>query len=378
MRLSAEHVDSVIVGAGLVGLTAALLLQQQGKRVCLIEQAAPHGRADTRGIVLSPSSQRLYQQLGLWQEILPHTTPIEAVHISQAGCWGRVVLTATQHHAGRPLGYTLQAGMLKQVLQAQLAAECLQQPAHMTQMKVRTGGWHLGVQQAGHDNVVTTPLLVAADGATSSLRTQLGLTARHIDYRATALVTMVQTSRGDGQTAYERFTEKGVCALLPLADSLKCVWIVPTTQAADFDVVRACQQAFGTRLGTFQKVAPCQQFPLHAVWSEHLIGARAVLLGSAATTLSPVAAQGFNLALRDVAALSTLGAQPADYTATQAWLGAYAASRMPDHRAFRWATDYLQNAFHPGRLWGTLGLQAITLCPGAQHLITRFGTGCLM
>jgi 2-octaprenyl-6-methoxyphenol hydroxylase len=156
-------------------------------------------------------------------------------------------------------------------------------------------------------------LILIADGAQSQARASLGIQHRMIDYQQAAIITNVEVSRPVSGAAYERFTVSGPLAMLPLGGSrYACVWTHDPgssehlMQVEDEQFIESLQQSFGFRLGFVERVGERYCFPLHRTEALELSKNRCLLVGNAANTLHPVAGQGFNLALRDVASLSHL------------------------------------------------------------------------
>ena len=196
-------------------------------------------------------------------------------------------------------------------------------------------------------------LLVAADGAQSAVRAALGIEASVSDYGQHAIIAHVDTAQFHDYTAYERFTPAGPLAVLPIGEGRSAVVWTLAPEAArralgldDRAFLAELQAAFGLRLGRFTRVGKRQGYPLALTESERLTAPRAVILGNAAQTLHPVAGQGFNLALRDVAMLAELLAEAGDGDPGAApLLERYAAWRTPDRRAVIRFTDALVRGF---------------------------------
>jgi 2-octaprenyl-6-methoxyphenol hydroxylase len=232
-------------------------------------------------------------------------------------------------------------------------------------------------------------LLVAADGARSTVRRKLGIGASSIDYHQTALTGNVLPEIPPANRAFERFTAEGALALLPSADARAAfVWILPTPEAeavgtsSDNAFLQALQTTFGYRLGRFRRVGRRVGYPLTLTRAERLWAERSVLVGNAAHGLHPVAAQGFNLGMRDVAALCDLVADAR--TASQdiggeRLLRAYADWRRSDHRKVVWFTDGLVRLFgsrSPAvRVMRNLGMLGFDLIPGVRATFARHTMG---
>ncbi|ULQ45586.1 2-octaprenyl-6-methoxyphenyl hydroxylase [Flagellatimonas centrodinii] len=367
--------EIVIVGGGLVGASLALALSGGHRRVTLLEAAAPSPSAprwDERCIALNAASQQVFAQLGVWPAIAEAATPIVATHISERGRFGMARFTADE--AGLPaLGYNVPVRHLMQVLWQALTqtAVVLRAPAEVVAHTVEAD--RVVVQLADDPAPLNAALMIAADGAQSPLRAAQGVAAQTDDYGQTAMVTAVRVQRPHRGWAYERFTPDGPIALLPKPDdACSLVWTLPTAQAAtlmaadDATLLAAAQQCFGERLGRFQVLGARAAWPLARTLSAALTGPRTVFLGNAAQSLHPVAAQGFNLGLRDVAALAAaLRAHDGD-AGDAALLTAYARDRQPDRDRTAGFTDRLVRLFSnrlPGlaatRHWGLLALDLL-------------------
>jgi 2-octaprenyl-6-methoxyphenol hydroxylase len=246
------------------------------------------------------------------------------------------------------------------------------------------------VATAAGPQTIAARLLVAADGARSRLRAALGIDARVDDYRQHAIIVNCTTAEPAAGRAFERFMAAGPLAALPLTrNRIAIVWTQPETAAerilglSDADFRAELQAAFGWRLGRIRQVGARDRHRLQRVRSENLIGERTVLIGNAANALHPVAGQGFNLALRDVAALAelladALAAGAADIGAA-AVLGAYRDWRAADQRRLTSFTHALVQGFGaslPGLATARgLGLVAFDLLPGAKSLLARHTMG---
>jgi 2-octaprenyl-6-methoxyphenol hydroxylase len=235
---------------------------------------------------------------------------------------------------------------------------------------------------------VRARLLVAADGADSPVREALDIARREDLYRQQAIVVNCATDIAHGGAAFERFTKEGPLAMLPLTrNRLGAVWTLPAEKGAavaalpDDDFRTALQEVFGHRLGSIVRVGARLLHPLRRVRSETLGTGRVLLIGNAAVSLHPVAGQGFNLALRDVAALAEIVAD----AARQGWpddyefAGRYRDWRVADQRRVAWFTHRLVGFFGisaPGFAAGRgLGLVGFDLLPGAKAMFARHTMG---
>ena len=261
-------------------------------------------------------------------------------------------------------------------------------PARVTATEVEAG--MRSVTLTG-DNVasINTQLLVVADGARSELRGALGIQASDRDYGQVAVVANIQVdARHAGHIAFERFTSGGPLAILPGQNGLYTVVLArssdsaPTVMAlSDKDMLDLVQSSFGFRLGRFTRLGKRYAYPLHLVTADRIIAERAVVIGNAANGLHPVAAQGFNLGLRDVACLGEViadgyGMKAADFDpGATAVLAQYSDWRQSDQSKVVGFTDSLIRLFGipgaPVSIGRGFGLAAFDMVPGAKQELAR-------
>jgi 2-octaprenyl-6-methoxyphenol hydroxylase len=351
----ARRCDVAIAGGGMVGLSLAAALAELPLDVVVIEPVAPDADRqpsfDARTTALSSGSRRVLEGIGAWRGIAGQATPIRRIHVSEQGAFGTASLTAAEQGVAS-LGYTIENRLLGLALRARVTAmpRLLLCPGSVRD--VETGGDAVLLRTDGGESIAAR-LVVAADGAQSAVRSALGIGAGVSDYGQHAIVAHVDTARFHEHTAYERFTPTGPIAVLPIAEGRSAVvWTLAPDDArrvlalGDGAFIAELQRAFGLRLGRFTRVGRRQSYPLALTRSERLTAPRAVILGNAAQALHPVAGQGFNLALRDVAVLAELVADrgsgdPGD----AALLACYAAWRAPDREAVIRFTDSLVRGF---------------------------------
>jgi len=307
-----------IVGGGLVGLAAAIAISRQGRQVSLLEardypaELTQPQALDARSIALSYSSVQILRALGLWKNIQSHAAPIRHIHVSSAGHFGVTRLQADAlgvDAMGQVVEYealffallTLaqQDDNIDLILPAKVAS--FEQQDHHVTLHYRRGQQSASLQ---------AEVLMVADGAQSSLRAKLGIETEVLDYRQSAIITNLETAQPPNDCAYERFTRHGPLALLPLPDQrYALVWTNSPARCdellklPDDQFLQQLYRQFGYRLGYFSAVGQRTRFDLKRTRARQLVNARSVLVGNAANTLHPVAGQGFNLALRDVAQL---------------------------------------------------------------------------
>ena len=381
--------DLAIVGGGLVGASLAVALGAGPRRVVLVEAATPPASApawDERCIALNDASRRIFESWDVWAPMGAQAASILATHISEQGRFGAARFAASE--AGiDALGYNVPLRAIGAALQARMSTLQglrLVQPAKVESLKVDDDAAELGLTTG---ETLKASLVVAADGARSSVRALLGLAAQSQDYGQQAIVSAVRLPRGHGGVAYERFTPGGPIALIPKPDhDASLVWTVANERAdallalSDADYLDAAQQTFGGRLGRFAALGRRWAHPLARVMSRALSSPRVVFVGNAAQSLHPVAAQGFNLGLRDVATLAALLEEEGDPGAP-ALLAEYCRSREQDRHRVSGITDLMVRTFSnrlPGlsqmRHWG---LVAIDLAQPLRNTVLRQHLGYL-
>jgi len=346
----------LIVGGGPAGMAMALALSRVGVR-SRIRDARPRGAAkhDARILALSHGARLILESLGVWHAI-PHT-PIETIHVSHAGGLGRTLIRATA--AGVPaLGYVLAAGDLAAALDTAITAAGI--------------AWE---DKTAAPESPAALLTVHAEGRIDDADDDI----RVCDYDQHAVICMARSALPHGRTAWERFTPAGPVALLPCKDGYAVVLTCPAAASAhvaalnDADFLVLLQERFGSRV-TLAGVGPRRAWPLGLRMRKTAVGERAVWIGNAAQTLHPVAGQGFNLALRDIAELADTLAELDDPGDARP-LARYAARRRIDRAATVGFTDALVRLFSNDigflkHLRGA-GLLALDLCPPARGFLAR-------
>jgi 2-octaprenyl-6-methoxyphenol hydroxylase len=389
--LSEGEQDLVIVGGGLVGGSLACALRGMGLRVAVIEAAPPrapgHPGDDERVIALSWTSERILAGIGLWPRLAPGAEPIHAVEVSQRGGCGALRMDRRDEGVDA-LGQVVPARLIGEAIQDRLsgvAEVCVRAPARVVDLRVTPQWVEVQVAEGGLGERLRTRLLVAADGGDSSVRRLLGIGLRERPYGQDALIATLTPDRPQPGVAFERFTESGPLALLPMTEARwSLVWSVPQDRTAgllalsDEAFLARIQGYFGWRLGRLARTSPRRAFPLVQRLASEATRPRVVLIGNAAHTLHPVAGQGLNLGLRDVAALAEVlvaARRVGDDLGGTAALAAYRDWRRRDQAEVAATTDLLARLFVGGwpplRAARDLGLLGIELVPGLRHLLAR-------
>jgi 2-octaprenyl-6-methoxyphenol hydroxylase len=378
-----ETVDILIIGGGLTGATLMLALSDSPYRTLLVESSSflsmvqPH--FDARSLALAPASVRILQMLQIWPLLLPHACPIDRIHVSEQYGFGRAYFE--NEYSDEKLGYVLELQHINHALHQRLDMEQVLTPAALIALDEVNG--IATVRTATGIQNIKAKLIVAADGVHSTVRILCQITPKIKDYHQQAVVANIGLARSHRQIAYERFTANGPLAMLPM-NGLRAsmVWALPPEQAkslmalSDREFLVALQTQFGYRLGRFTSVGQRMSYPLKQVtMSEQVVGS-IVFVGNAAHTLHPVAGQGFNLGLRDVAML----AQCIIHKGLNAlMLAEYAQSRKNDQNNITRLTDGLVRLFTslcPGvPLARRAGLVLFELIPALKALLARHARG---
>lgn len=323
-----EHFDVIIVGGGMAGATMALALAPLNLNIAIIEthpyqQQQTQPSFDDRCLALAWSSRQIYHTLGVWDELAKRDeggfAAIKQIHISDRGHWG--VTRLDQRQEGVPaLGYVVESRVIGEVLIGQVRKKNnvrLFCPAQIEHLQTSPESVQVRLAQPESDDVfLSAPLLIVADGVNSTTREVLGIAINQRSYAQSAIIANIETELPHNNVAYERFTDSGPLALLPLTrDRCSLVW---TAREEQVDVImslnnddfrQALQQRFGFRLGQIGKIGRRSSYPLSlmTVDSDTLKHQhRVALIGNAAHGVHPVAGQGFNLGLRDISALAEL------------------------------------------------------------------------
>lgn len=380
--MAERQVDILIVGGGLTGATLMLALTDLGYSTLLVEAKPFSSRVradfDARTLALAPASVRILQMLKIWPLLQDYATPIETIHVSEQRCFGSAHLHGDEKNS---LGYVVEMQHINRALHTLLDEQQIIAPAELTALDSVNGT--ATIRDAAGESIVQARLIVAADGADSSVRRLCGLSTKIKEYGQLAIVTNIGLARPHGNHAYERFTSSGPLALLPMTGlRASLVWALSPTEAeqlmacSEHDFLKALQYAFGYRLGRFIKVGQRVLYPLRQVVMSESVSGAVVFVGNAAHTLHPVAGQGFNLGLRDVATLAQCIAQEG---LDSNMLQTYQQARRYDQAAITRFTDGLIELFTsrmPGlAMMRGAGLIALDNVAVLKNLLARYARG---
>lgn len=300
------HRNIVIVGGGPVGLSMALFLARQQKKVTIIDQGLDYTQ-DRRVLALSFASREILEQLNSWNA--SRVTPIQRVQISHAGL-GISNIDATDLGL-HELGYTVSYADICEKLMANVEANPLIELiiAKVDRVNELTGYSHLAFTcRGGASHEITAGFLIMAEGGKLL---QLHKTKINHDYRQKAVVARIKLKNPQKYIAYERFTEIGPLVLLPFENSHVIVWALDNA-LADEIITNADKLAglldthYTSRFGGVEICGKPNTYPLRLIQIRKRGSKRMVMIGNSAQTVHPVSAQGLNLGLRDVMILDSL------------------------------------------------------------------------
>lgn len=391
----------VIIGGGLVGASLGVALGPADRKILLIEsvahQSAQQPSYDERTVALTYSAKRIYSAMGIWQEIESRQAqPILDIHISNQGHFGQTHLS--HKDAGTDaLGYVVPTRVLGDVLWRQLKMDGNTEiacPARANNLHQRDNYCLVDICQGKNTRRIKTALVVLADGGRSALARQINSAAISMDYAQSAVLSIVTTDRPHRGRAYERFTKEGPLALLPhstasagkIDQRFAAVWttrqenLQTRIALSDDDFIAALQHCFGDRAGNFSHPSARKIYPLKRALLPEPGNNRIIVIGNAAHTVHPVAGQGFNLGLRDVAHLAELifshtpsGAD--SEFGNQSMINAYARSRKRDTEMVTCFTHSLveifSNDFKALGFARNLGLTTIEHFPPAKRFLLK-------
>ena len=388
----ADLCDVAIVGGGMVGASLALALSALPLSVVVIETVPPEDGAqpsfDTRTTALSNGSRRIFEGLGVWEEIARTATPIHKVHVSDRGRFGTAVIDARDEGIAA-LGFVAENHSIGAALWRRLRVAPrtrLISPATVVAATVGEDRVRLDIEGGAAPRHLDARLVVAADGATSIVRQAAGVGAERWDYGQTAVISLVTPERFHDHVAYERFTSTGPLAVLPAPEGrVVVVWTLEPDEAVrvmalePLPFLAQLQDTFGWRLGRLLASGPRHAYPLALTRAEAQSAVRVAIIGNAAQGLHPIAGQGFNLGLRDAATLAEVLAEaPAD-PGSDAVLARYADWRRTDQRALIAFTDGLvrlfSSPFAPVRVARGLGLMLFDVTPVAKSAMSKLSLG---
>lgn len=381
--------DAVVVGGGVVGAACALALARQDLRVELVEASVPRAWSrqtpDLRVFALAPDNVALLDALGVWASIRSaRAHAYRRMRVWDAAGGDELDFDADAF-ARRELGWIVENGLLVDRLSAALPAAGVEVhcPARVAGFDQHEDGVQLTLDGGER---IEARIAIAADGANSALRRMSGVGTCGRDYGQRGVVGYVQTGRPHGDTAWQRFLPGGPLAFLPCSDgSSSIVWSLPDDQAArvlaldDNAFADELGRAFGGRLGTVRACSQRAAFPLRLQLADAAMTGRLLLLGDAAHVVHPLAGQGVNLGLRDIAGLRDTVAQAGEAWDSPHRLGRWARRRRSENTLAALAFDGIDRVFSndavlPTLLRGHL-FGAAAKVPPVAHMLWRRAAG---
>ena len=396
---NSKATDIAIVGGGMVGATMAALLAylRSDWRITLIESFEfPQADApayqpsyDDRSTALAHGTVELFEQMGLWPLLSQYATSIRQVHVSDRGHFGGTVIDAEKLAVDAVGQVVANAHLGRSLLQHIQQCDSIRilAPASVTGLQPLQQGVKLRVKETDEQYDLKAQLTIIADGAESSLRSRLGIDVNVEDYHQSAIIANVTLSHSHDHVAYERFTDQGPMALLPLGgkqgNQSALVWTQPAHKLdailnlSDTDFLAELQQRFGFRLGHFAAVGKRDSYPLYLKVASEQVRSSLVIMGNAAHFLHPVAGQGFNLAVRDCAALASIlnsAQQQQQALGSLSVLRNYEQQQQSDQLTTIQFSDKITRLFStsnlPAALLRGLGFFGLEIVPPAKQILT--------
>jgi len=391
--------DLLIVGAGMVGSALALALQHSGLEILLLdgsplsikpfdEQAAFEPRVSA----LSMASQRILERVGAWPGIAQRrVSPYSDMRVWDGSGTGQIHFSAASVHA-EALGHivenrVVQDGLLERLHDSEVG---LLANARLEQMRRSGDEWLLTLADG---RTLRAPLVIAADGANSAVRRLTGCETREWDYLHHAIVTSVRCAEPHQATAWQRFTDDGPLAFLPLQrdgrqEWSSIVWSTTPEQAErlmkldDSDFCAQLERAFEGRLGAVLQADPRLCVPLRQRHAKRYVAEGLALIGDAAHTIHPLAGQGVNLGFLDAAVLAEellRAYERGERLADERVLSRFERRRMPHNLALMAAMEGFERLFQadplPLRWLRNSGLKWVEQMPEAKALFVRQALG---
>lgn len=391
--------DLLIVGAGMVGSALALALQGSGLEVLLLDGSPmsvkpfnTQAAFEPRVSALSAASQRILERLGVWDGIAGRrSSPYTDMQVWDGSGTGQIHFSAASVHA-EVLGHIVENRVVQDALLDRLH-DCdlgLLANARLEQMRRSGDDWLLTLADG---RTLRAPLVIAADGANSAVRRLTGVATREWDYLHHAIVTSVRCAKPHQMTAWQRFTDTGPLAFLPLErdgqqDWCSIVWSTTPGEAERLMAMdeqgfcKALERAFEGRLGEVLGADPRLCVPLRQRHAKRYVAEGLALIGDAAHTIHPLAGQGVNLGFLDAAVLAEVLLQAAtrgERLADVKVLSRYERRRMPHNLALMAAMEGFERLFQadplPVRWLRNTGLKMVEKMPEAKALFVREALG---
>ncbi len=388
---NSDTFDLIVIGAGMVGATLACLIAQQGRKVAVVEAYLPSAfnkkdPPELRVSAISRASQRAFMEIGAWENMLEkRVSPYDVMHVWDGTGNGEIHFDAAE--LGEPnLGHIIENKVVQLALLETMQENeniVLIHPNSLTSYTLEDRQVHATLDDG---SLLSSELLVGADGANSLVRSLAGITLKQDDYGQKGLVATVQTEKPHQNTAWQRFLPSGPLALLPLSDgTCSIVWTLPADRAdyqlalSENDFNQALGEAFGFHLGAMEVVSKRAAFPLVGRHAENYVLPRIALVGDAAHTIHPLAGQGVNLGIKDVVELAQVIAETSRSVGSYSVLRRYERARKGDNLITQKSMEGFKMLFgHDLSIVKTtrnLGLNLVNKLPWVKNEIIRKAMG---
>ena len=397
-----DHADVVIVGGGMVGLALACALRHTGLRIVIIERGEPPVRLslgrDCRVSAIVMGNVRILEGLGVWKHLKDDAAPMRSMKI-----WDNQEQGGIRFHASEidedALGYLIENSCTQRAMHKTLLDSDdveFYSPAEIIDIDWQPGDWQSEDCSKNparvilaDGRIITSPLIVGADGGRSWVREQAGIGCWQRDYEQKGLVLNVRAEYPHRGIAYQRFLPTGPLALLPLSDNVcSIVWSAENAEAdrllamSDEEFLEALNLTFGPVLGRITEAGDRAAFPLKGQLAKHMVRERVALVGDAAHCIHPLAGLGVNLGIRDAMVLAQEIADAKRFDedwGELAVLDRYMKQRMPDVLSVMASMEGLHRIF-TGTIPGLkevrgLGMRLVGNAGAIKHLLMRNSTG---
>ncbi len=386
--------DIAIVGGGIVGTTLAAALKDSGLKIILIEARSQEvSRQKTQAYAFSPLSSRIYEGIGIWQDIFPHIGKYQHISLSDAD-YSQKVTFETKDLPGEHLGYVAQHNVVITALHKYLE-NCSNVswlcPGEVINVTTKQETSTVEVKVEGEQCLIKTKLVIGADGARSHIRSLTDIKTRGWKYWQSCIAFTIKHNAPENNTAFERFWSSGPMGILPLpGNRCQIVWTNPHTEAkalAELDesaFLAKLQTHTPEILGDLELVSQRQVFPVQLMQCDRYIKSRLALIGDAAHCCHPVGGQGLNMGIRDAASLAQIlqtAHQQGQDIGTVKVLKRYEDWRKIENLAILGFTDLLDrmfsNSWLPIVAVRRLGLWMMSYIKPLKILALRLMTGLL-
>ena len=392
--------DILIVGGGMIGASMACALgdqtiEEKPLRIAVIEafpfRSNNQPSYDARSIALAYGSKRIFDSLNLWNDIEKNATAIKHIHVSNKGRFGVTRINA-QDEKLDALGYVIENRVIGNALIGRMSEYDnidLICPAKLENLEINKDKASVTIIQDDKKRTLEAKLVIGADGGNSKVRELLSIESTTKDYQQTAIISNVTPGKPHNNIAYERFTQQGPIAVLPMSDK-RCSLVLTVNADQTEDVLAMddetflnyLEERFGYRTGGFTKTSKRFSYPLSLMKIKEHYKSRAVIIGNAAHTLHPIAGQGFNLGIRDVSSLAEIitdAIKNKQDIGDISVLKEYQRQREKDQQKVAFITDNLanifSNEFYPLAKARSKGLLLADLLPGVKHLLAKEAMG---